>query len=81
MAPIQPSSASPELQRLREIAGRLCISEKTVGIHVGRIFAKIGVRTRVQASAVLHRSHLTTVPPRRDRSNGVDEEALHREIS
>jgi DNA-binding CsgD family transcriptional regulator/tetratricopeptide (TPR) repeat protein len=40
----------------REIAARLYISEKTVGVHVSRIFAKIGVHTRVQASAVLQRA-------------------------
>jgi DNA-binding CsgD family transcriptional regulator len=39
----------------RQIAGRLFISEKTVGVHVTRIFAKIGVHSRVQASALLHR--------------------------
>ncbi|MCO1654454.1 helix-turn-helix transcriptional regulator [Pseudonocardia humida] len=39
----------------REIAGRLFISEKTVGVHVSRIYAKIGVHSRVQASAVLLR--------------------------
>ena len=40
----------------REIGERLYISEKTVGVHVTRIFHKIGVHSRVQASAVLHRS-------------------------
>jgi DNA-binding CsgD family transcriptional regulator len=40
----------------REIGKRLYISEKTVGVHVSRIFHKIGVHTRVQASAVLQRS-------------------------
>ena len=40
----------------RQIAGRLFISEKTVGVHVSRIFAKIGVHSRVQASALLHRA-------------------------
>lgn len=40
----------------REIATRLFISEKTVGVHISRIFAKIGVHSRVQASAVLMRS-------------------------
>jgi len=40
----------------REIAQRLYISDKTVGVHVSRIFAKIGVHSRVQASAVLMRS-------------------------
>jgi DNA-binding CsgD family transcriptional regulator/tetratricopeptide (TPR) repeat protein len=39
----------------REIAERLFISEKTVGVHVSHILNKIGARTRVQASAVLHR--------------------------
>ncbi len=39
----------------REIAARLFISEKTVGVHVSHILAKIGARTRVQASATLHR--------------------------
>ena len=40
----------------REIGERLFISEKTVGVHVARIFTKIGVHSRMQASAVLHRS-------------------------
>ncbi len=40
----------------REIGERLYISEKTVSVHVARIFTKIGVHSRVQASAVLHRS-------------------------
>ena len=36
----------------REIGQRLFISERTVGVHVGHIFAKLQVRTRVQASRV-----------------------------
>jgi DNA-binding CsgD family transcriptional regulator len=48
----------------REIAGRLFISEKTTGTHVSHILAKLGVRTRGQAAAVLHRSMLP-VPPER----------------
>jgi len=40
----------------REIAQRLFISEKTVGVHVSHILAKTGVRTRVQASALLYRA-------------------------
>ncbi|MFN2496301.1 MAG: AAA family ATPase [Pseudonocardiaceae bacterium] len=39
----------------REIAERLFISEKTVSVHVSHILNKIGARTRVQASAILHR--------------------------
>lgn len=40
----------------REMAKRLFISEKTVGAHVGRIYSKLSVHTRVQASAVLFRA-------------------------
>jgi DNA-binding CsgD family transcriptional regulator/tetratricopeptide (TPR) repeat protein len=40
----------------KEVAQRLFISEKTVGAHVGRIYAKLGVRSRVQASSVLFRA-------------------------
>ncbi|MDT7581337.1 MAG: hypothetical protein QOK35_2601 [Pseudonocardiales bacterium] len=40
----------------REIAGRLYISEKTVGVHVGRIYHKLGVRGRVQATSVFRRA-------------------------
>lgn len=40
----------------REIARRLFISEKTVGIHVTHLFAKLGVRSRVQAGALWVRS-------------------------
>ncbi|WP_433558626.1 helix-turn-helix transcriptional regulator [Pseudonocardia xinjiangensis] len=40
----------------REIAQRLFISEKTVGVHVSHIYAKLGVRSRVQASAIWLRS-------------------------
>jgi DNA-binding CsgD family transcriptional regulator/tetratricopeptide (TPR) repeat protein len=36
----------------REIGQRLFISERTVGVHVGHIFDKLQVRSRVQASRV-----------------------------
>jgi DNA-binding CsgD family transcriptional regulator/tetratricopeptide (TPR) repeat protein len=36
----------------REIGQRLYISERTVGVHMGHIFDKLQVRTRVQASRV-----------------------------
>lgn len=39
----------------REIVERLFISERTVSVHVSHILSKIGARTRVQASAILHR--------------------------
>ena len=40
----------------RQIANRLFISEKTVSVHISHILAKLGVRSRVQAIAALHRS-------------------------
>jgi len=46
----------------REIGQRLYISEKTVGVHVSRIFHKFGVHSRVQASAVLQRSRPAADP-------------------
>jgi DNA-binding NarL/FixJ family response regulator len=36
----------------REIGTRLFISEKTVGVHVGNILAKLGVGGRVEAATV-----------------------------
>ncbi len=36
----------------REIGARLYISEKTVGVHVGNILAKLGVSGRVEAATV-----------------------------
>jgi DNA-binding NarL/FixJ family response regulator len=38
-----------------EIAGRLFLSEKTVGHHVSAILRKLGVRSRGQASAEARR--------------------------
>jgi DNA-binding CsgD family transcriptional regulator/tetratricopeptide (TPR) repeat protein len=43
----------------REIGERLFISQKTVGVHVGNILAKLGVSGRVEAAAVSIRLGLT----------------------
>ena len=43
----------------REIGERLFISQKTVGVHVGNILAKLGVSGRVEAAAVAIRLDLT----------------------
>ncbi|MBA2373297.1 MAG: response regulator transcription factor [Chloroflexi bacterium] len=42
----------------REIGERLFISQKTVGVHVGNILAKLGVSGRVEAAAVAIRLEL-----------------------
>jgi DNA-binding CsgD family transcriptional regulator/tetratricopeptide (TPR) repeat protein len=46
----------------REIGERLFISQKTVGVHVGNILAKLGVSGRVEAAAVAIRLGLTERP-------------------
>ncbi len=45
----------------REIGERLFISQKTVGVHVGNILAKLGVSGRVEAAAVAIRLGLAEV--------------------
>jgi DNA-binding NarL/FixJ family response regulator len=48
----------------REIAELLFISPKTVSVHVSHILDKLGVRSRVQASAAVHELELTMENPR-----------------
>ena len=43
----------------RQIGAALFMAEKTASVHVSRILAKLGVRSRTQAAAVAHRLHLT----------------------
>jgi ATP/maltotriose-dependent transcriptional regulator MalT len=42
----------------REIGERLHMAEKTASVHVSRILAKLGVRSRTEAAAVAHRQRL-----------------------
>ena len=42
----------------REVAAALFISEKTASVHVSHILAKLGVRSRVAAVSLAHRSGL-----------------------
>jgi len=44
----------------REIAARLFLSVRTVEVHVGRILAKLGVRSRVELTVLAHRVGVTT---------------------
>ena len=46
----------------REIGERLFISQKTVGVHVGNILAKLGVSGRVEAAMVAVRLELVPQP-------------------
>jgi DNA-binding NarL/FixJ family response regulator len=46
--------------RQREVAERLCISNKTVGTHVEHIYSKLGARHRLQAVALAQRQHLVS---------------------
>jgi DNA-binding CsgD family transcriptional regulator len=48
-------------QSNRDIGDELFISQKTVSVHVSRILAKLGVRSRVQAAALVHQ--LDSAPP------------------
>ncbi len=43
----------------REVGERLYIAEKTASVHVSRILAKLGVRSRVEAATTAHRLGLT----------------------
>jgi predicted ATPase/DNA-binding CsgD family transcriptional regulator len=48
----------------RQIGNALYMAEKTASVHVSRILAKLGVKSRTQAAAVAHRRHLDQVPSR-----------------
>ncbi len=54
----------------REIGDRLFISQKTVGVHVGNILAKLGVSGRVEAAAVAIRLGLEFGAPPGDAPAG-----------
>jgi DNA-binding NarL/FixJ family response regulator len=42
----------------KEIAAELCIAEKTVEFHLGKLFMKLGARTRVEAVILIARAGL-----------------------
>ncbi len=45
----------------RDISGRLSIAEKTVKVHVGRIYAKLGAQNRAQAVVLAARAGLVSL--------------------
>ena len=47
----------------RQVADALFISAKTASVHVSNILAKLGVASRVEAAAVVHRLGLLAPPP------------------
>lgn len=49
----------------REISERLHIAEKTVKVHVGRIYAKLGAQGRAQALVLAARAGLVSIAPDR----------------
>jgi two-component system nitrate/nitrite response regulator NarL len=46
----------------RDIALRLSISQKTVGLHIEHVLKKLDVHSRAQAVAAAYREHLVEVP-------------------
>ncbi|MGZ6671113.1 MAG: helix-turn-helix domain-containing protein [Solirubrobacteraceae bacterium] len=54
----------------REIGESLFISEKTASVHVSRILAKLGVRSRVEAATSAHRLGLAATSAPGDRGRG-----------
>ena len=46
----------------REIGEALFMAEKTASVHVSRILAKLGVRSRVEAATAAHRLGLSSAP-------------------
>jgi DNA-binding CsgD family transcriptional regulator len=54
----------------REIGETLFISEKTASVHVSRILAKLGVRSRVEAATAAHRLGLTAASAPGDGGRG-----------
>jgi len=48
----------------REVAARLYLSPKTVEYHLSSVFAKLGVSSRHQLTARIHRRDVPAIPPR-----------------
>lgn len=53
----------------REISAHLGIAEKTVKVHVGRIYAKLGAQGRAQAVVLAARAGIVSLLPRGERAD------------
>lgn len=51
----------------REIAAELGLSEATVGVHLGRIYKKLGLRSRTELALLLTPTKQSTRSPERRR--------------
>ena len=58
----------------REIAARLGVRERTVTTHLGRIYGKLGVGSRLAAVRIAARSGLVSVGARRVIGSRADEQ-------
>ena len=56
------STSSPRASPTPQIAERLYITKKTTEHHVGRVLAKLGVRSRAEAAALAVRLAATAGP-------------------
>ena len=50
----------------QEVAARLFLSHKTVEVHLGHIYDKLGVRSRTSLARLVHSSAVQQLPPAKD---------------
>jgi DNA-binding NarL/FixJ family response regulator len=50
----------------QEVAARLFLSHKTVEVHLGHIYDKLGVRSRTSLARLVHSGAVQQLPPAKD---------------